>query len=106
MTYRLAWNAVLRKLIDQRAGQYEVEKLVNFADHRFRIALLPSGTPEDSKNLDRGEQRPVQVDQARRHLLGQSQPVGRIRLMLVKSRPVPTADRRQRGINLLPRPRI
>src|SRR5262249_37492156 len=57
---RLAWHAVLRELIDQRARQDEIEERI-YLVRRRRLLLRPLHSPEDRENPDRGQQRPTAI---------------------------------------------
>ena len=61
----LAGHAVFGELGDQRAGQNEVEELVDLRNQRM-LRVLPRRAPEDGEDLDRGQQRTIAVGELRR----------------------------------------
>src|SRR5947209_18367852 len=57
-------DAVLTQLVDERAGENEIEKLV-YLPSQCLLGSLPGGTPEDRKNLYCAQQRSITVGQMR-----------------------------------------
>src|SRR5258706_9717309 len=62
---RLARNAVLAQLVEQRAGQDEVEKLVDLL-HESGLGPPPGSPPEEEEDLCRLQERPAAIRELRR----------------------------------------
>ena len=53
------------ELIDERAGEDEVKKLVYFLHHRVLRRRVPSGPPENGEHLDGCHERAVAIGELR-----------------------------------------
>src|SRR5579859_2567435 len=58
-------DAVLCQLVDERAGENEVEEAIDLVDQVSSWCLRPLGPPENSEDFHRGQQLPAAVGQFR-----------------------------------------
>jgi hypothetical protein len=62
---RASWHAVFGQLINQMAGQDEIEKLIDRGRHAALRRLVPPWPPENREHLHRGQQRAISIGQLR-----------------------------------------
>src|SRR5215472_10960206 len=62
---RMAGNAVLVKLVDQRAGQDEIEEPVDLR-RKLLLRRVPGRAPENGEHFDIAEQRTISIGEMRR----------------------------------------